>query len=216
MHRLRRQLFALGATVLLVLAIVAVLRLVQGDDGAVSDGLPPRSASAADAPVAAPATAEAGAAASPAPAARGPVNDLPRPAPGTRPAPTALPRPPEQRPRGPVDRRGGNNPRAAAELEMLSYAFETLDEDVETCLAEWRKVEPTAPVNVMIGFEIDAKGLTRSWIERDAEVPMGVKSCFANAVYGLDWSHIVENPAKITKDFDLSSTRDGGGPVDRR
>lgn len=106
-------------------------------------------------------------------------------------------------PSGPVDRRGGSNPRATQELEMLRYAFDTLAEDVQTCLEQWGSLQPGEGGQVVISFEIDRDGLQKSWLEHDAGIPFGPRSCFANAVYGLDWSKIVENPAKMTMPFQL-------------
>jgi hypothetical protein len=88
-------------------------------------------------------------------------------------------------------------------MEMVSDAMETLDDDIEECLAQWRKTEPSAPGQVMLAFELDAHGLQRSWVDSDAGVPFGVRTCFANAAYGLDWSHIVQKPAMITNRYNL-------------
>jgi hypothetical protein len=104
-------------------------------------------------------------------------------------------------PDGPVDKRPQRGPNADSEHEKFRYATETLDEDVSACLAEWRKVEPVAPQQVMIAFELDRDGLQRSWLEYDGTLPLGQRSCFANAVYGIDWSHIVDSPAKATLRF---------------
>jgi len=156
--------------------------------------------------------AAAAVAPAPAVAVRQPSNELPRPAP----RPPDVPPPPSvkqgfetqaQQRHGPVDKRGNPGPRAAAEMEMVSYAFETLDDDIDECLAEWRKTSSDAPPEVMLGFEIDKDGLQRSWVDADGGVPFGVRTCFANAVYGLDWSHIVDQPAMLTNRFNLA---DGG------
>ncbi len=100
---------------------------------------------------------------------------------------------------GPVDKRDNAGPNAARELEILRYGFETLEEDVQDCLKEW----DSPPANVMIAFEIDANGLQRSWLEHDVEIPFGPRTCLSNAVYGLDWSKIVDQPAKLTQRFEL-------------
>ncbi len=103
-------------------------------------------------------------------------------------------------PSGPVDRRGNAGPNAAREMEIISYAFETLEEDVRACLEQWGDAPPA---EVMIAFEIDANGLQKSWLEHQTEVPFGSRTCLANAVYGLDWSKIVDHPAKLTQRFEL-------------
>lgn len=100
---------------------------------------------------------------------------------------------------GPIDKRENAGPNAAREMEILRYGFETLEEDVQDCLKEW----DAAPANVMIAFEIDASGLQRSWVEHDVEIPFGPRTCLSNAVYGLDWSKIVDQPAKLTQRFEL-------------
>ncbi len=92
---------------------------------------------------------------------------------------------------------------------MIGYAFETLDEDVTECLAKWGQELPTAKDEVMIAFQIDKDGLQKAWVMDDAEIPFGPRTCFANAVYGIDWSHIVDHPAEVTWKFNLRP-EDGG------
>lgn len=102
-----------------------------------------------------------------------------------------------------VDRREHPGPNAGREMEMLRFAFDTLEEDVRACLEEWSSLQPGEAAEVMISFEIDTDGLQRSWLEHDAGIPFGPQTCFANAVYGLDWSKIVERPAMLTMPFRL-------------
>ena len=106
-------------------------------------------------------------------------------------------------PSGPVDKRGNAGPNAARELEIIRYGFETLEEDVRACLEQWESTAPGEASEVMIAFEIDAKGLQKSWLEHETDVPFGPRTCLANAVYGLDWSNIVDRPAKLTQRFEL-------------
>lgn len=106
-------------------------------------------------------------------------------------------------PSGPVDKRGNAGPNAAREMEIISYAFETLEEDVRACLEQWESSAPGDAAQVMIAFEIDADGLQKSWLEHETDVPFGPRTCLANAVYGLDWSKIVERPAKLTQRYEL-------------
>lgn len=110
--------------------------------------------------------------------------------------------------RMPKDRRDNPGPRAKAELEIVGYAFETLAEDVEECLANWDAMDAGATGEVMLVFQIDKKGLQKSWVDSAVELPFGPRSCIANAVYGLDWSNIVEQPAQISQRFELG--RDAG------
>ena len=106
-------------------------------------------------------------------------------------------------PSGPVDKRENAGPNAARQMEIISYAFETLEEDVRECLTQWEKTDPSEAAEVMIAFEIDGDGLQRSWLEHEKDVPFGPRTCLANAVYGLDWSKIVDHPAKLTQRFTL-------------
>lgn len=116
---------------------------------------------------------------------------------------------PPDTPRGPVDKRGGPvTPDAKRQMEMVSYAFESLEEDVEECLKQWDGAAPGQAQEVMIAFEIDQDGLQKSWLEHEGDVPFGPRTCLANAVYGLDWSKIVDQPAMLTQRYTL--TRDAG------
>src|SRR5687767_5360466 len=69
---------------------------------------------------------------SPSAAARHPLTtELPRPAASsTGQKLRSIPRAAERR--GPIDRRATKGPRANEELEMIRYAFETLEEDIAT------------------------------------------------------------------------------------
>ncbi len=115
---------------------------------------------------------------------------------------------PEAAPSGPTDRRANPGPDSKRQMEILRYGFETLDEDIEECLKQWDAVQPGQATEVMIAFDIDADGLQKSWLEHEGEIPFGPRTCLANAVYGLDWSHIVDHPAKLTNRFALG--RDAG------
>ncbi len=137
--------------------------------------------------------------------------ELPRPSAPSAETPKPLAQPPADRPM-PVDRRGTTSPRAQHELEVLSYGFETLDEDLQACLDQWAALDPKKTPEVMLGFELEASGLTRSFVEGDDEVPFGPKTCLANAVYGIDWSHIVDHPAKVTKRFTITERDAGPAP----
>jgi hypothetical protein len=104
---------------------------------------------------------------------------------------------------GPIDRRENPGARAKQQMEMIRYAFETLDDDISECLKQWEALQPGEATQVMIAFEIDENGLQKSWLEHDAGIPFGPRTCLSNAVYGLDWSHIVDHPAKLTNRFEL-------------
>jgi hypothetical protein len=106
------------------------------------------------------------------------------------------------------DRRADAGPHAAREREAVGYALDTLDDDIESCLAEWRKSDTSMTGSLMLSIEIDPKGVQKAYVDVDGGVPLGPQSCFANAVYGIDWSHMVDSPAKITRPY--SFDQDGG------
>jgi hypothetical protein len=106
------------------------------------------------------------------------------------------------------DRRDDPGPDAPGELELIHAGLDTIAEDIEACLAEWSQSGGQAEGEVMLAFQLDESGLADSWVVDPAELPFGVKTCFANAVYGVDWSHVVRKPAEITQRFTVS--RDGG------
>jgi hypothetical protein len=110
---------------------------------------------------------------------------------------------------GVKDRRENPGPRAEQEMEIIHYAFDSLEEDVRSCLEQWEALEPGEARQVMIAFQIDADGLKDSWLEHDGGVPFGPRTCLSNAVYGLDWSKIVDHPAKLSTWFQLG--RDDAG-----
>ncbi len=201
-------------TVLAVLALVAVWlawrpRSPPQPEAIVpapaAEGVRPGAAASAPEPGRGPPAppSPAGAAAAPAGAREQPV-ELPRPPP----APAGAP----PRPRvtelhgtgeGPIDRRERPGPRAKQQLEILKFAFETMEEDVQACLSQWAAQEPLPVREVMIAFELDPGGLQHSWVENAGDIPFGPRSCLANVVYGLDWSGLADEPAKVTARFSI-------------
>jgi hypothetical protein len=107
------------------------------------------------------------------------------------------------------DRRAHPGPHAASERVALGYALDTLDEDIEACLDQWRKTQTQLEGSLMLSIEIDASGLQKAWIDTDGGIPLGPQSCFANAVYGIDWSHMAHEPAMITRPYSFAE-EDGG------
>lgn len=101
------------------------------------------------------------------------------------------------------DKRERPGPRAKEELEILQYGLETIDEDIEACLASWKEAEPALTGKLMIAFRIDAGGLTEAWVAEHDDIPFGPRTCFANAVHGVDWSHIVDRPVELTQRYEI-------------
>ncbi len=112
-------------------------------------------------------------------------------------------------PKPPLDKRAAPGARAPQELEILGYAFEALEEDVRECLSQWEALDAGATGEVMLLFDLDARGLQKTWLESAADVPFGPRSCISNAVYGLDWSNVVTEPAQVSQRFDLGAADAG-------
>lgn len=112
-------------------------------------------------------------------------------------------------PKPPTDKRAAPGARAQQELEILGYAFEALEEDVRECLSQWEALDAGATGEVMLVFQLDSKGLQKTWLDSAADVPFGPRSCISNAVYGLDWANVVSEPAQVSERFELGAP-DGG------
>jgi hypothetical protein len=64
----------------------------------------------------------------------------------------------------------------------------------ERCLDSWLSTDDSLAAGVMLGFEIDERGLIGpAWLQDRAEVPEGPLRCFADALYPLDWSGLVRH-----------------------
>ncbi len=123
---------------------------------------------------------------------------VPRPAaPVTRAAAPLVPR--LQRGGELKDRRGG--PRDEEQRQQIMAAMGAVEDDVEECLHAWSEVEPDLHGQVSLAFQIDDSGLGKVWIQDWADVPEGPMTCFASAVYGVDWSHISDRPIEISNHF---------------
>jgi hypothetical protein len=122
-------------------------------------------------------------------------------------------RPPREEPihiaekKGLVDKRGIKSTDTARELEALNYGMETLDDDIEECLEQWASTSSTISGKAMVGFQVSPDGLTSAWIDGAEQIPFGPRTCIANAVYGIDWSRIVDHPAEITRRYELDAPR---------
>jgi hypothetical protein len=108
------------------------------------------------------------------------------------------------------DRRAPGSPALAPQkIEALRYGLQSLDDDISDCLDQWPEV-PLTDGGVMIGFGIDAGGLHKSWVQSDAKIPFGPRTCLANAVYGIDWSNLTDEPAEITYRYSRKAAGAGG------
>jgi hypothetical protein len=115
---------------------------------------------------------------------------------------------------GPIKDRRGLPPSEATEAlrAEVEARLDMVHEDVEACLRDWSAFDPSIEGEVAIAFGIDAQGLTQVWIQDHADVPPGPLSCFASAVYGVDWSAITEQPIEITHRFEYRPESDAGAP----
>lgn len=102
-----------------------------------------------------------------------------------------------------VDRRASPGRDGPSEIELIHAGLDTIHDDIAACLEAWRGTDTEAAGEVMIRFQLDESGLTDSWVVREAELPFGIRTCFATAVHGVDWSHVVRQPAEITERFTL-------------
>jgi RNA polymerase sigma factor (sigma-70 family) len=74
-----------------------------------------------------------------------------------------------------------------------------MNERAEKCLENFSADDPSLKPGVMLGISLDPAGLQSVWIEDRVDVPEGPLTCFANAVYELDWSGIIDRPAQLTQ-----------------
>jgi hypothetical protein len=101
-----------------------------------------------------------------------------------------------------ADRREG--PRASdaeEQLEAMRATMAAVEEDVEECLRAWSQVAPEIQGQVTMVFQIDESGLGKLWIQEHDQIPAGPMTCFASAIYGVDWSHISREPIEISNRF---------------
>ena len=103
--------------------------------------------------------------------------------------------------KGPIDRR--ENPKGDADQlrEDIMGGMELVQDDVADCIQSWIDAGEKVDGKVNIGFQIDQDGLQDAWVTDVEAIPDGPKSCFASAIYGVDWSGISEEPIEITFPF---------------
>jgi hypothetical protein len=128
---------------------------------------------------------------------------VPRPTQATTPRTPRAPRVPRLERGGEmVDRREGpREPDAEEQRVALGAAMEAVEDDIEECLRAWSEVDPEIHGRVSLAFELDDKGLGKVWVQDHQEVPQGPMTCFASAIYGVDWSNITQKPIEISNHF---------------
>jgi hypothetical protein len=101
-----------------------------------------------------------------------------------------------------VDRREGpHEPDAEEQREAMRASMAAVEEDVEDCLRAWSKLDPEIHGQVSMAFQIDEQGLGKLWIQDHEQIPEGPMTCFASAIYSVDWSHISRKPIEISNHF---------------
>jgi len=200
----------------LVIAALVLTVSTRTGTGASEPGAAPTPSAGAPAagsasPLAAPGTAAPGPSMPPAGAPRaiprvGARTILPRPPPraaaaGDAAVPRAVPT------EGLRDRRGKPPSEQSKELmEHVKAGLDLVEEDVEACIKAWTDADPSIQGKVLLGFQIGEDGLGKVWIQDYEDVPRGPLTCFASAVYDVDWSGMTDEGVEITVPFEY------GGP----
>jgi hypothetical protein len=114
----------------------------------------------------------------------------------------AFTRPPRLEPMGPAGLRNrfDHEPPNFKEIQRRVHEkLAAMNERAEKCLENFSADDPSLKPGVRLGISLDPGGLQSVWIEDRVDVPEGPLTCFANAVYQLDWSGIIDRPAQITQ-----------------
>jgi hypothetical protein len=122
------------------------------------------------------------------------------------PRPTTPPsRPPKPVPHadGPVDRTGGKA--SPATIEAIRAGLDLVREDAEGCVDEWKASVPDFAGEVKLGFDLGPDGLQDVWIIDHTDVPDGPLTCFASAVYGVDWTGVSDAPLEVTENYTVTT-----------
>jgi RNA polymerase sigma factor (sigma-70 family) len=97
------------------------------------------------------------------------------------------------------------------EMQVQVHArLEEFHARADRCLQGWSAPDPALAKGVMLAIELDPDGLQSVGIEDMVDVPSGPLSCLSDAVYGLDWSGIVDRPMKLTTKERYAADPDGG------
>lgn len=107
---------------------------------------------------------------------------------------------------GPIDRRRPDQQDGGGLQASIKQMMDYASEDIERCISDWAAVDPNLAGEVVIGFQFDKDGLTSAWVTDHSDVPAGPRSCFAAAVYDIDWSGLTDEPVEVTWPFSFSAT----------
>ena len=92
----------------------------------------------------------------------------------------------------------------------------TVSELAQRCLDAWPSTDPSLKQGVMLGIEMDARGLQQVWVGDRLSIPGGQLACLSNAVYQLDWSGLTEKPMEFTDRIRATDGAAGPGPGPRQ
>lgn len=97
---------------------------------------------------------------------------------------------------GPVDRREGAPDDGGALLAEVRANLDLVREDIAECVAAWDAAAIDG--RVLLAFRFDADGLQDAWLSEVESVPDGPRTCFASAVYDVDWAGMTDSPVEVT------------------
>jgi len=109
---------------------------------------------------------------------------------------------------GPVDRRSDAHVASEQLLDDIKTGIDLVRDDIEACIEDWSEVEPDMDGQVVVRFSLDADGLQEAWIGDVEDVPAGPLTCFAAAVWEVDWADISDDPIEVSFPFEVTTGDD--------
>lgn len=123
---------------------------------------------------------------------------LPRPEPSVE-APRSDDAPPEAREPAPDGRSG------VVEAEDIQDAMLDVTPGIRECMQGWWDLDPELEGRVVMDFTLTPEGLGEVLVLEHDDVPFGVQTCFATAIYEADWPTPAEGELQVTYPFVFTS-----------
>lgn len=96
---------------------------------------------------------------------------------------------------------GGDAPKGQVQAEDIRAAIQEVVPGIQECMDAWWAVDPQLEGRVVMDFTLTPEGLGEVAVLEHDQVPFGVQTCFASAIYEADWPRPEVGELQVTYPF---------------
>ncbi|MCB9791266.1 MAG: AgmX/PglI C-terminal domain-containing protein [Alphaproteobacteria bacterium] len=91
--------------------------------------------------------------------------------------------------------------RGVVQAEDIRDAMMAVTPEIQACMEDWWALEPELEGRLVMDFTLTPEGLGEVLVLEHDDVPFGVRTCFASAIYEADWPRPPEGELEVTYPF---------------